>query len=301
MYIFPLYKHSIPSSINNNSILIISIILLPLQRLNREAEKYRKEMEEQEMIRQQMEQQAAENKKNKFMQRVSAFNQSKAPSGEEVVQKLLTKRDYEREFNRLLEEDPDINPLALELKLKAKYNLNGANKPVESAASKVPVPLPMPSGGNYNSRPAVSSSSSLKPVLQKATSEFQSNSSNSSSSSNNQNISPTAPNGATVRVVWEEVISSSGVITYNLLTATSIRDNSDMTSVVGYKGMTRRDRPDGVAIIAVDNARGEEENWQEYVNLDYRGVESTCYYNHVTQEVRNVKPVGGFKMIIETR
>lgn len=263
--------------------------------MNREAEKYRKEMEEQEMLRQQMEQQAAENKKNKFMQRVSAFNQSKGPSGEEVVQKLLTKRDYEREFNRLLEEDPDINPLALELKLKAKYNLNGGNKPVESVAPRIAIP-----GGQAS----FNTSRNIAPISnQPATSlqkSFNNSTNNSSSSSNNQNISP-VPNGATLRVVWEEVTSSGGVITYTLLTATSIRDNSDMTSVIGYKGMTRRDRPEGVAIIAVDNSNGEEENWQEYINLDYRGVESTCYYNNATQEVRNVKPVGGFKMIIETR
>lgn len=234
-----------------------------------------------------MERQAAENKKNKFMQRISAFNQSKGPSDEEIVQKMLTKRDYEREFNRLLEEDPDINPLALELKLKAKYNLNGGNKPVESSAPKVP----KPPGGVA----AFSSSRTVPPVTGKtaASSEIQ-------SSSNNQNISP-GSNGATVRVVWEEITSPAGVITYSLLTATSIRDNSDMTSMVGYKGLTRRDRPEGVAIIAVDNARGEEENWQEYVNLDYRGVETISYYNHATQEVKSVKPVGGFKMIIETR
>ena len=43
--------------------------------------------------------------------------------GDKIVQELIQKRKYEKEFAQLLKDQPGINPIALEFSLKGKYKL----------------------------------------------------------------------------------------------------------------------------------------------------------------------------------
>jgi hypothetical protein len=65
-------------------------------------------------------------KKEAFRKKTAMFSQKPAPTVEEVVSKVKQeeqKRKFNRKLNRLLKEDPDENPLAMEYSLKNGISL----------------------------------------------------------------------------------------------------------------------------------------------------------------------------------
>lgn len=80
-------------------------------------------MQAEEERRIEEEKQAVQAKKNAFLSRAAAFQQKKTASDEEVrnqVKQNSQKRNFGRKLNRLLKDDPNQNPLALELGLRGR-------------------------------------------------------------------------------------------------------------------------------------------------------------------------------------